>query len=327
MPTTPTTSARYSGANSRRSASSGATGVSVTERIIQGELDFRSSRYYTWVMTSLSDVSVASRVAGDDEGVGLDELALAARNHGLPLELLRHDLTPLGAHYLLTHYDIPYVDPRTFRLELGGAVDHPVTLTLDELKARPTVTVPVTVECAGNGRARLQPRPVSQPWLHEAVGTMAWTGTPLGPLLREAGVAPDGVDVVFTGADHGIERGEEQDYARSLPLPLALGGDVLLVWAANGADLPPQHGAPLRLVVPGWYGMASVKWLQRIKVVTTPFQGFQQSVAYRYQHNADDAGTPVSRIRVRSLMVPPGIPDFFTRRRYLPRGPVMLQGR
>jgi len=86
-------------------------------------------------MTSLSDVSVASRVAGDDEGVGLDELALAARNHGLPLELLRHDLTPLGAHYLLTHYDIPYVDPRTFRLELGGAVDHPVTLTLDELSA------------------------------------------------------------------------------------------------------------------------------------------------------------------------------------------------
>jgi hypothetical protein len=139
-------------------------------------------------MTSLSDVSVAPRVAGDDEGVGLDDLALATRNHGLPLELLRHDLTLLGAHYLLTHYDIPYVDPRTFRLELGGAVDHPVSLTLDELKARPTVTVPVTLECAGNGRARLHPRPVSQPWLHEAVGTMAWTGTPLGPLLRAAGL-------------------------------------------------------------------------------------------------------------------------------------------
>jgi DMSO/TMAO reductase YedYZ molybdopterin-dependent catalytic subunit len=277
-------------------------------------------------MTSLSDVSVASRVAGDDEGVGLDELALAARNHGLPLELLRHDLTPLGAHYLLTHYDIPYVDPRTFRLELGGAVDHPVSLTLDVLKARPTVTVPVTLECAGNGRARLHPRPVSQPWLHEAVGTMAWTGTPLGPLLREAGVAQDGVDVVFTGADHGIERGEEQDYARSLPLPLALGGDVLLVWAANGADLPPQHGAPLRLVVPGWYGMASVKWLQRIEVVRTAFDGYQMR-AYRLRQSPEDTGEALTRIAPRALIAPPGFPDFMSRTRVLRVGRHELEGR
>jgi DMSO/TMAO reductase YedYZ molybdopterin-dependent catalytic subunit len=95
----------------------------------------------------------------------------------------------------------------------------------------------------------------------------------------------------------------------------------------NGGELPPQHGYPLRLVVPGWYGMTSVKWLESIDVVTSPFTGYQQQPAYRYQDSADDAGTPVSRIRVRSLMVPPGIPDFFTRKRVLPHGPVMLQGR
>ncbi len=119
------------------------------------------------------------------------------------------------------------------------------------------------LECAGNGRARLEPRPVSQPWLLEAVGTAEWTGTPLAPLLEEAGVAPDAVDVVFTGADHGVERGVEQDYARGCRWPRRCGPRRCWSWAMNGAPLPPQHGAPLRLVVPGWYGMAQVKWLTR----------------------------------------------------------------
>jgi DMSO/TMAO reductase YedYZ molybdopterin-dependent catalytic subunit len=277
-------------------------------------------------MTSLSDVSQPSRVAAEGEAVGLDELGLAARNHGMPLELMRHDLTPLGAHYLLTHYDIPYVDPRAFRLELGGAVSEPLSLDLAELKSRPTVTVPVTMECAGNGRARFQPRPVSQPWLHEAVGTMAWTGTPLGPLLREAGLAADAVEVVFTGADHGVERGVEQDYQRSLPVPLALDGDVLLAWAANDADLPPQHGAPLRLVVPGWYGMASVKWLHRVEAVTTPFDGYQMR-AYRLRQSPEEPGEALRRIAPRALVVPPGFPDFMSRTRVLRPGRHLLEGR
>ncbi len=156
-------------------------------------------------MTQLSDVSLPSRVAAEDEGVGFDELGLAARNHGMPLELMRHDVTPLGAHYLLTHYDIPYAEAASWRLEVGGLVRTPLSLSLDDLRRRPTVTRAVTMECAGNGRARLAPRPISQPWLHEAVGTMAWTGTPFGPLLRRGGSPRRGVDVVFTGADHGVE--------------------------------------------------------------------------------------------------------------------------
>jgi DMSO/TMAO reductase YedYZ molybdopterin-dependent catalytic subunit len=142
---------------------------------------------------------------GGVSAITMEELALAARNHGMPLEALRYDLTPVGLHYLLIHFDIPEADDRTWRLELGGQVAAPRTLTMEQLRRRPEVTVPVTLECAGNGRARLDPRPVSQPWLEEAP---EWTGTPL-------------------------------------------------------RTLPPQHGYPLRLVVPGWYGMTSVKWLRR----------------------------------------------------------------
>src|SRR3954447_160846 len=119
-------------------------------------------------------------------GISTEELQLALRNSGMPLEALRWDITPLGLHYLLIHYDIPAVDPAAWRLELDGCVERPLTVSLPELQRRETVTVPVTMECAGNGRARLDPRPISQPWLAEAVGTAAWTGTPLAPLLREA---------------------------------------------------------------------------------------------------------------------------------------------
>src|SRR5436305_13900972 len=150
------------------------------------------------------------------EGITLDELQLAARNSGLPLEALRYDVTPVGLHYLLIHYDVPAVDPSTWALELEGRLAAPLRLSLRDLQARETVTTRVTLECAGNGRARMHPRPVSQPWLVEAVGTAEWTGTPLAPLLREAGLLDGAVRVVFTGADHGIERGEEQDYQRSL---------------------------------------------------------------------------------------------------------------
>jgi DMSO/TMAO reductase YedYZ molybdopterin-dependent catalytic subunit len=245
----------------------------------------------------------------------------------MPLEALRYEVTPPGLHYVLTHYDIPAVDPATWRLSLDGAVERPLSLSLGELQRRPRVTSRVLLECAGNGRARLDPRPVSQPWLLEAVGTADWTGTPLAPLLEEAGLSPDAVDVVFTGADHGVERGVEQDYARGLPLADALRPETLLVWAMNGAPLPPQHGAPLRLVVPGWYGMTQVKWLARIEVVTEPFAGFQNATAYRLKVDAGEDGEPVTRIRPRALLAPPGWPDFMTRERYLRSGPVVLTGR
>jgi DMSO/TMAO reductase YedYZ molybdopterin-dependent catalytic subunit len=262
------------------------------------------------------------------DGITVEELQLAARNHGMPLEALRHDITPLGLHYLLVHYDIPVIDAGAWRLDVGGRVARPLSLTFADLQARESRTVPVTLECAGNGRARLDPRPLSQPWLLEAVGTAAWTGVPVRALLEEAGVEEGAVEVLFTGADRGVEGGVEQHYERSLPLDVARAEELLLAYAVNGVPLPPQHGFPLRLVVPGWYGMTSVKWLTRITVLDAPFTGYQQTRAYRYRASADDEpGEPVTRIEPRALMAPPGIPDFLTRRRFADAGSVEVVGR
>ena len=261
------------------------------------------------------------------EGLTFDELRLAARNHGMPLEALRYPLTPVGLHYLLVHYDIPAVDPESWRLTIGGNVERPLSLSLDDLRARRAVTRPVTIECAGNGRALLEPRPLSQPWLTEAVGTAEWTGVPLVDLLEEAGVRDDTVETLFTGLDRGIEGEIEQLYQRSLPTSEAMGDDALLAYAMNGQPLPPQHGFPLRLVIAGWYGMAHVKWLADITALTEPFEGFQQTVGYRLYSAPDKPGEPVTRMVPRSLMIPPGIPDFFTRRRFVDAGTCLLEGR
>jgi DMSO/TMAO reductase YedYZ molybdopterin-dependent catalytic subunit len=259
--------------------------------------------------------------------ITLDELQLAARNHGLPLEALRHDITPVGLHYLLTHFDIPAVDETAWRLEVGGRVGRPVTLALSDVRARPRRTLAVTLECAGNGRALLSPRAASQPWLQEAVGTAEWTGTPLAPLLEEADVDPRAVEVVFTGLDRGVQSDVEHLYERSLPLAEAMRDEVLLAYEINGQPLPPQHGFPLRVVVPGWYGMSHVKWLQAITVVDEPFRGWQQEVAYRVRGSEEEQGEPVTRILPRALMIPPGFPDFLTRTRFVGPGAHVLQGR
>jgi len=259
--------------------------------------------------------------------ITVEELQLAARNHGMPLEALRWDVTPIGLHYLLTHYDIPDVDVDGWRLEIGGVVERPLALPLDDLRARPAVEVAVTMECAGNGRAHVEPHVVSQPWLLEAVGTARWRGTPVAGLLAEAGVRDGAVEVLFTGLDRGVEGGEEQAYARSLPLAELLTGDAILAYEVNGVPLPPQHGYPLRLVVPGWYGMTSVKWLSSISVLGEPFDGYQMRHSYRRRQHEDEPGEPIMRMAPRSLMIPPGIPEFLSRSRVVEAGPCELRGR
>jgi DMSO/TMAO reductase YedYZ molybdopterin-dependent catalytic subunit len=275
----------------------------------------------------VESASTRARIAEAGEGITEDELQLAARNHGLPLEALRYDVTPPGLHYTLTHYDIPDLPPAEWRLRIGGAVQRPMALDLETLRSLPSRTVRVTMECAGNGRARLSPRPISQPWLVEAIGTADWTGVPLAALLDDAGVADDAVDVVFTGADHGIERGIEQDYQRALSVTEAYDNELLVAYEMNGQPLPPQHGFPVRLIVPGWYGMAHVKWLGAIEVIRSAFEGFQNATAYRLRTQPGEAGSPVTRIEPRALIVPPGFPDFMSRARFVHPGTVALVGR
>jgi DMSO/TMAO reductase YedYZ molybdopterin-dependent catalytic subunit len=275
----------------------------------------------------IEDISTEARIAEPGEGITLEELALAARNHAMPLEAMRYDVSPPGLHYVLTHYDIPHVDPDTWRLRIHGTVANPIALDLDALKDMTRHTVRVTLECAGNGRAHLAPRPVSQPWLTGAVGTADWTGVPLAQLLDDAEPDDDARDVVFSGADHGLDRGTEDDYRRGLTLAEARAADVLVAYEMNGQPLPPQHGYPVRLVVPGWYGMASVKWLCDIEVIDHEFQGFQNAVSYRMTQEPGEAGEPVTRIEPRALLVPPGFPDFMTRTRVVRPGRQVLEGR
>jgi DMSO/TMAO reductase YedYZ molybdopterin-dependent catalytic subunit len=273
------------------------------------------------------------RTVGDGSGIERsdhftrEELALALRNHGMPLEGLRYPVTPTGMHYILVHFDVPYVDANTARLKIGGLVARPITLSLSDIKARPAVTMPVTMECAGNGRALLAPRPISHPWMGGGIGTAEWTGTPLAPILEEAGLNAETVDLVFTGADRGVQGDEVQFYQRSLNVDDAARDSVLLAYEMNGRALEPQHGFPLRLLVPGWYGMTSVKWLTSIEAIDHKFDGYQQIDAYRYSQDPDEPGEPVSLIRPRAMMIPPGIPDFLTRTRLLKSGPVTLTGR
>jgi len=256
-----------------------------------------------------------------------EEVALATRNSGMPLEALRYDVTPAGLHYLLIHFDIPEGDAANWKLRVDGLVSRPLEIGLAQLQGMPSKTVRVTLECAGNGRGQGSPRYPSMPWLEEGVSTAEWTGVPLAELLKQAGLHESVQELVFHGADRGFDGGIEHSYSRSLRPAEAMRGDVLLVHSMNGAPLLPQHGAPLRLVVPGWYGMASVKWLERIEAIDRAFDGVQQALSYHFRSVVGEKGVPCTRMRVNSLMAPPGIPDFYGRRRTVEAGPVAILGR
>ncbi len=255
------------------------------------------------------------------------ELGLASRNVALPLEALRYDLTPAGLHYTLSHFDILALDQASFRLRVGGRVAKAVELSMAQLRELPSKTLSVTMECAGNGRAGMSPRYPSMPWIEGAVGTAQWTGVALKHVLQLAGVGAQAKEIAFLGADRGFDSGVEHEFGRSLTVQEALRDEVLLAWEMNGQPLLPQHGAPLRLVVPGWYGMASVKWLSRIEVLERAFDGFQQVVGYHYRKRRGEPGVPITHMKVRALMVPPGIPDWYTRRRLIERGASEVMGR
>ncbi|TXF10038.1 sulfite oxidase [Pelomicrobium methylotrophicum] len=256
-----------------------------------------------------------------------EEVQLALRQVEMPLEALRYDTTPVGLHYTLNHFDIPALEASCYRLTVSGRVRRPLSLAIDDLLRFPQVTQRVTLECAGNGRGLMTPRYPSMPWMYGAIGTAEWTGVRLRDVLAEAELLPDAVELSFYGADRGFDNGVEHPYGRSLKPELALSEDVLIAFAMNGAPLSAQHGWPLRLVVPGWYGMASVKWLVRIEAIDRPFDGYQQVVGYHYRNSADDPGVPVTSLRVKSLMVPPGIPDWYTGTRIVDRDAMLVSGR
>jgi DMSO/TMAO reductase YedYZ molybdopterin-dependent catalytic subunit len=206
-------------------------------------------------------------------------------NSETPLENVRSWVTPNRLFFVRNHFDVPALDLADWRLRVEGCVAQPVTWTWEELTALPERTVFATVECAGNGRSFLQEHVHGVQWGAGAVGHAEWTGVPLRLVLERAGVQAPAIEVLFEGADQGSESDppEPMHFARSLPLTKAFDPDTLLAFRMNGELLEPSHGFPVRLFVPGWYGVASVKWLQRIEVLDRPFPGYYQTKKYTVQ--------------------------------------------
>ncbi|MFM7101562.1 MAG: molybdopterin-dependent oxidoreductase, partial [Verrucomicrobiota bacterium] len=212
-------------------------------------------------------------------------------------------ITPNADLYEVSHYNKPKLDPAAWRLEITGQVRKPRVLTLADLQKRPRRDLHATLECGGNGAGI---------GFMGAIGNLRWTGTPLGPLLREGGLTRRSREVVFYGADEKVEKIRDNDYpqnfARSLALDHALENEVLLAWAMNGEPLGEVHGAPVRLVVPGWFGIAWVKWLTRIDLLDRRFMGKWMAREYvtlrgeeRDGHATNWRETSVGNLNVKSI--------------------------
>jgi DMSO/TMAO reductase YedYZ molybdopterin-dependent catalytic subunit len=232
-------------------------------------------------------------------------------NAEAPPDALSDDITPTEHHYVRSNFALPAHDGT---LTVGGAVDQPLTLTVDDLRALPAVEHAVTLECAGNGRLDTRPLPTGEPWGGYAVSTAVWTGARLSDVLQQARPHSDAVELRCEGADSGTyhltpvlpETGDHLTFVRSLELGLAAdpGSDILIAYDMNGRPLLPDHGSPFRLIVPRWFAVASVKWLTRLDVLTEPFTGEFQTGHYMYQW-PDRAPEPVTRMRVRARITDP----------------------
>jgi DMSO/TMAO reductase YedYZ molybdopterin-dependent catalytic subunit/rhodanese-related sulfurtransferase/glyoxylase-like metal-dependent hydrolase (beta-lactamase superfamily II) len=214
---------------------------------------------------------------------------------------------PTARFYVRNHFQAPVIDASAWRLEVAGLVERPLTLALHELSRMPAETYVVTLECAGNGRYALDPPVDGEPWRLGAVSTAEWTGVLLTEVLGRAGPLAAAREVVFRGADRGPVAGrpDQIHFERGLSLGTAQDSQALLAYAMNGEALPLQHGYPLRLIVPGWYGVASVKWLTTIELADHPFVGYYQTDKYWYEHGGDHR-EPVTLQRVRALITDPG---------------------
>jgi DMSO/TMAO reductase YedYZ molybdopterin-dependent catalytic subunit len=220
------------------------------------------------------------------------------KNLEAPFDRIESYLTPTELFYIRSHFPIPTVDCASYKLRIDGAVRSPLALSYEELRNMPSETRVATLECAGNSRVFLVPQVQGAQWELGAVGNAEWTGVPLRALLERAGLAEDACEIVLEGADRGTPKEEPMppvpiSYAWSLSRAKALRSEVLIAYQMNGRELPRDHGFPVRAIVPGHYGMASVKWLTGIQAVREPFQGYWQTTDYAYWASMD--GKPVRR--------------------------------
>jgi DMSO/TMAO reductase YedYZ molybdopterin-dependent catalytic subunit len=238
--------------------------------------------------------------------------------------LLGGVVMPNAHFYVRNHFQIPLLDASTWRLDVSGLVERPLSLSLRDLRSLPSQTAVVTLECAGNGRYLVDPPAPGEQWRLGAVSTAEWTGVPLAEVLGRAGPKSTAKEVVFRGADNGEVDGRSGpiQFERSLSLDMAHEGGAILAYAMNGEAVPLQHGHPVRLILPNWYGVASVKWLTQIELVDGSFAGYFQSDKYHYEweNEGERPRRPVTLQRVRSLITEPS-PD-----EHVPPGEVAIRG-
>ena len=236
-------------------------------------------------------------------------------NLEMPFETIERFITPTKSFYVRTHFPIPKIDRDAWWLHMEGEVEKPFAINYEQLLELGSVTIPVTLECAGNNRNFLEPKVKGVQWGLGAVGTAEWTGVPLSVLLDRAVVRSNAREVVLEGSDHGTlddpkSPPGELTFSRGVPLEKAQ-HDVLLAYKMNGKDILPEHGFPVRAIVPGWYAMASIKWLQRIIVTGQPFAGYYQTLDYAYWKRRGDIAelSPVAELMVKAEIVKPAQDD------------------
>jgi DMSO/TMAO reductase YedYZ molybdopterin-dependent catalytic subunit len=232
-------------------------------------------------------------------------------NLEMPFSTLSEFLTPNESFYVRCHFPIPEIAAPDWRLKIEGEVDAPFELTYDELAGMEARTITATLECAGNSRIFLEPKVKGVQWALGAVGNAFWKGVPLSALLERAKIKANAIEVILEGADEGeVDKSPKPagkiSFCRSLPLSKA-NADVLLAYEMNGAKLSASHGFPLRAIVPGWYAVASVKWLRRILVTDKPFNGFYQSLDYTYWDRSGALPTlaPLAELQIKAEIARP----------------------
>lgn len=228
-------------------------------------------------------------------------------NAEAPLSALQEPRTPPELFYVRSHFAEPELEPATWRLEVAGAFERSLTLSLEDLRALPSHQVSATLECAGNDRSSFAPLPKGEPWGSGAVSTAIWSGTSLRSVLDRAGLRSSAVEILFEGADGTPEgpRYTDRSFDRALPIPTAMDPDTLIAFEQNHMPLQRTHGGPVRLIVPDWYGVASVKWLRRVVAIEQPFTGYFQTQRYILQRPGHSAHEPLTTMRVKSLMTAP----------------------
>lgn len=237
------------------------------------------------------------RALGKDERL----VPYGGGNFGMPLSLIEPPTGRTVANdrfFMRSNGPVPIIPRDEWRLTISGRVERPIALSFSDLIGLPGREYEAFLECAGNGRTRFRPLPPGTPWANDAVGNAVWGGVPLAVLLDMAGVQPDAVDVVSQGGDFAEMR-------RGLPISVAMHPDTMVVWSMNGEPLPAAHGGPVRLIVPGWAGIASTKWLVGLDILDRPFDGFWNTDNYVFWDAFGSALRPIAEMPPKSLISVP----------------------